>query len=209
MVAQRTINSTAAPFGARRRRNRSLPSVRRVRSPRSVLATTLLAAFVLPLAACSSSNSDSQASAKIDACKLITTDAASKVLGTTVKTKAIDTSSSGPGAASMCNYNDGTIHGGFMLIAGRFSRHLDMAKEAASEEKSAVKEWKQHAGGSPTVTDIKGLGEAAYLFKARSTTELHVLSHGASLVFVRTVDASPKVVKQTEALARLALANLQ
>lgn len=209
MAARWSMNSSAAASGATRRRKRTLPSVRRVRSPCSVLAATLLAAFVLPLAACSTSSSDSQASAKIDACKVISPDAASKILGATIRTKTIDTSSAGPGAASMCNYNDGTIHGGFMLIAGRFSRNLDMAKEAASEEKSAVKEWKQHAGGSPTVTDIKGLGEAAYLFKAPSTTELHVFSHGTSLVLVRTVDASPTVVKQTEALARLALANLK
>jgi hypothetical protein len=155
------------------------------------------------LSACSS------AAAKPDACKLIDPAAAGKILGATITTKPIQIGSADDKATSMCSYQDGTVGGGFMLLAAEL-HPKNLADEVASEEKSVT----QDSGPpglnlpKPEVRDISGLGDAAFLVSSAQSLELHVFAHGAKVVIVRNVKPTPDLVDQTEKLARLALAKL-
>ena len=62
--------------------------------------------------------------AGLGACKLISADQASKILGRKISAHAMDTSASGRNAGSMCRYAGKGIGSGFMLIAG----HVDMVR---------------------------------------------------------------------------------
>lgn len=143
---------------------------------------------------------------KIDACKLISAAAAAKVLGTAVTVKPIDTSAAGPDAASMCSYQTGHVAGGFSLLAGRVA-YKDAAAEVAHRKKEAVSDVPPGIP-TPTFTDVKGLGEAAYLAKTSSSLELHVLQHGAVIVITVVRKPDDATTKECERLARVALAHL-
>ncbi len=146
-------------------------------------------------------------SGKIDACKLVSATAAGRVLGTRVTVKAVDTSAAGSGAASICNYNTGSLHGGFMLLAGRI-HYTDAAAEVAYQKQTATLDVPPGMA-KPSFADVKGLGEAAYLLKARGSFQLHVLAHGTAIVISMLHDASPKALVQSKRLARIALGNLK
>ncbi len=146
-------------------------------------------------------------SGRIDACTLVSATAAGRILGTRVTVKAVDTSAAGPGAASICDYDTGSLHGGFMLIAGRI-HYTNAAAEVAYQKKTAAGDVPPGMA-KPTFTDVKGLGEAAYLLKAAGSFQLHVLAHGAGVVISMLQDASPKTLAQSKKLARIALGNLK
>ena len=146
---------------------------------------------------------------KIDACTLVSATAAGRILGTRVTVKAVDTSAAGPDAASMCDYETGRIHGGFMLIAGRI-HYTNAAAEVAYQKKTATNDVPPPGiDYKPTFVDVKGLGEAAYLLKVHGSFQLHVLNHGTAVIIAMLQNASPKLLAQSEQLARIALGNLK
>ncbi len=147
------------------------------------------------------------AGTNIDACQLISVAQASRILGTTITVHAMDTSAAGPGAGSMCRFGGSGIGDGFMLIAGRV-HYTNAAAEVARREKEALSDTPPGIP-TPSFTDIKGLGDAAYLAKTSAYFQLHVLAHGAAIVINRNVTASAKSVEQTEQLARVALKRLK
>ena len=167
-------------------------------------------------AACSSNNSNTASTAtgstaggsgKIDACKLVSADQASRILGTKITVRAIDTSEAGPDAGSMCNYSGGGIGSGFMLIAAHIG-YSDAAAEVASQQK----EESSHLPPGiphPTFSTVEGLGDAAYLYKTAGSFQLHVLAHGDAIVINRNAAATAKEVDQTKQIARIALSNLK
>jgi hypothetical protein len=168
---------------------------------------TLTGAITLGLTLSFIATASYASSGKIDACKLVSVAAAGKILDTKVTTvKPVDTSAAEPDAASICNYETGRIHGGFILIAGRI-RYTDAAAEVAYQEKTASSDVPPGMDYQPTFADIKGLGEAAYIVKARGSFQLHVLAHGTEIVI--GMDVSPKTVAQSKQLARIALGNLK
>jgi len=147
------------------------------------------------------------ASANIDACQLISAAQASRILGTTITVHAMDTSAAGPGAGSMCRFGGSGIGGGFMLIAARV-HYTNAATEVTRREKDALSDTPPGLP-TPRFTDIKGLGDAAYLAKTSAYFQLHVLAHGAVIVINRNVTASAKSVEQAKQLARVALKRLK
>jgi len=94
-----------------------------------------------------------------------------------------------------------------MLIAARV-RYSDAATEVARREKEALSDTPPGIP-TPRFTNIKGLGDAAYLAKTSAYFQLHVLAHGSVIVINRNVTASAKSVEQTEQLARVALTRLK
>ncbi len=149
----------------------------------------------------------SAGSSKIEACKLVSATAAGRILGTRVTVKAVDTAVAGSDVATICNYNTGSVHGGFMLIAGRI-HYTDAAAEVAYQEKTATTDIPPGTGKLTfSFTAVKGLGEAAYLAKMRGSFQLHVLAHGMAIVIA--MDASPKAVARSKQLARIALGNIK
>lgn len=147
------------------------------------------------------------AGTNIDACQLIGVAQASKILGTKITVHAMDTSAAGPGAGAMCRYGGSGIGGGFMLIAGRV-HYTNAATEVARREKEALSDTPPGIP-TPSFTNIKGLGDAAYLAKTSAYFQLHVLAHGTVIVINRNVAASAKSVEQSKQLARVALTRLK
>jgi hypothetical protein len=147
------------------------------------------------------------AGANIDACQLIGAAQASRILGTTITVHAMDTSAAGSGAGSMCRFGDSGIGGGFMLIAARV-HYTNATTEVARREKEARSDTPPGIP-TPSFTDIKGLGDAAYLAKTSAYFQLHVLAHGTVIVINRNIAASAKSVEQAEQLARIALTRLK
>ena len=164
------------------------------------LSTAVGLTLVLAVTACFASGS------KIDACKLVSATEASRVFGTRVTVKAVDTSAAGSGAASICNYNTGSLHGGFMLLAGRI-HYTDAAAEVAYQKQAATLDIPPGMA-KPSFTDVNGLGEAAYLLKTQGSFQLHVLAHGTAIVISMIHDANAKSVSQARALAAIALQHL-
>ena len=133
--------------------------------------------------------------------------AAGRILGTKVTVKPVDTSAAGPDAASICDYETGTLHGGFMLLAGRI-HYTDAAAEVAYQKKTAAGDVPPGMA-KPTFTDVKGLGEAAYLLKAAGSFQLHVIAHGTAIVIGMLQNATPTAVTQSKQLARIAYSHLK
>jgi hypothetical protein len=146
-------------------------------------------------------------SGRIDACKLVSATAAGRILGARVTVKPIHPVGAGPDAASMCDYDTGSLRGGFMLIAGRI-QYTDAAAEVAYQEKMATGDVPPGMD-QPTFADVKSLGEAAYLLKAGGYFQLHVLAHGTAIVISMLRDTRPKALAQSKKLARIALGNLK
>ena len=87
-------------------------------------------------------------------------------------------------------------------------KHANAATEVARREKEALSDTPPGIP-MPSFTNIKGLGDAAYLAKTSAYFQLHVLAHGAVIVINRNVTASAKSVEQAEQLARVALKRLK
>lgn len=167
----------------------------------SLTTTLLFAVFSISLTGiCQASNG------KIDACKLISAAQASKILGSKIKARAMDTSAAGPNAASMCSYSSMHINDGVMLIAGHI-KYSNAAREVKAQQKIAASHIPPGIP-KPSFTSVKGIGEAAYLYKTPGAFQLHVLAHGYSIVINRNVAANNKVINQAKQLARLALKRL-
>ncbi len=161
-----------------------------------IIATVITAAFTYHC----------QAAGRIDACKLISSTQASSILGTRITAKAIHSAAAGPDAGSMCNYSNGSAHGGFMLIVGHV-RYSNAWKEVARQEKVSLSSTPRFLP-KPHFSRVTGLGDAAYLSKTSSYFQLHVLSHGNAIVINRNMKADSGAVGQAKKLARLALRNL-
>ena len=145
--------------------------------------------------------------AGLDACKLISADQASTILGSKITAHSMDTSAAGPNAGSMCRYAGKGSGSGFMLIVAHL-KYTDAAKEVASRQREALSD---NPPGLPTprFTAVKGLGDAAYLATTSAYLQLHVLTHGNVIVINRNTAASTSAVQQTKKLARAALARLK
>ncbi len=134
--------------------------------------------------------------------------AAGRILGARVTVKAVNPSDTQPGDASICDYDTGSLHGGFMLFAGRI-HYTDVAAEVAYQKKTAAGDVPPPGVDyKPTFSDVKGLGEAAYLLKVHGSFQLHMLAHGTAVV-ISMMGASPKALAQSKKLARIALGNLK
>jgi len=164
----------------------------------------VLAVAVLSMALTSISQA---ASGKIDACKLISASQASNILGTKVKARPIDTSAAGPGAGSMCNYSGKHMSDGFMLIAAHV-KYTNAASEVKAQQKTAASSIPPGIP-KPSFANVKGIGDAAFLYKTPGTFQLHVLDHGTSIVINRNVTASTKTVDQAKQIAVAVLAHLK
>ncbi len=139
-------------------------------------------------------------SGRINACKLVSAAAAGRILGTRVTVKPINTSAAEPDAASICDYDTGSLHGGVMLIAGRI-HYTNAAAEVAYEKKTAANDVPPlGVDYQPTFVDVRGLGEAAYLLKVQGSFQLHVLAHGAGVVISMLQDANSKTLAQSKSL---------
>lgn len=145
--------------------------------------------------------------AQPDACKLIAPAQASHILGAAVTVKKVDTHLAGPDAASMCRYTTGHLHGSFMLLAAHL-RPPDLAREVASEKKQIHDESMKMLKIAPKISDVSGLGDAAFLVDSGGFMQLHVFAHGDKIVINRNARATKKVVAETEQLARAALGGL-
>jgi hypothetical protein len=143
-----------------------------------------------------------------DACSLIDAAQASKILSIPITVHPVDTSAAGPGAASMCRYSSGHIMGGFMVLAAHLAAP-NLAREVASEKQRISSDTNPIMKTAPKITDVAGLGDAAFLVDAGSFLQLHVFAHGNKLVVNRTARATKEVIDQTEQLARVALGRLQ
>ncbi len=146
--------------------------------------------------------------APIDACKLVDLPAARKVLGTTLSTKPVNVSASGTDT-SMCNYTDGTMHGGFMLLAAPLKVD-NLADEVASQEKSIAEDSAPPGVKmpKPTISNVSGLGDAAFLVTIGDSLQIHAFAKNAVIVVSRNVKATPKEIAKSEKVARLAMTNL-
>lgn len=145
--------------------------------------------------------------ANIDACQLISTDQASKILGTPITIHPVDTSAAGEDAGSMCRYAGKRMGSGFMLIAAHV-RYADAADEVARQQKTARADLPP-GFPKPSFVNVQGLGEAAYLSIAAGYFQLHVLSGGDSIVISRNVAADTKSVAQAKQIARAILERLK
>lgn len=145
--------------------------------------------------------------AQPDACALIAPAQASHILGTAVTAHKVDTHLAGPGAASMCNYSTGHMNSGFMLLAAHL-KVPDLAHEVASEKKRIHDESVKMLKIAPKISDVGGLGDAAFLVDSGGFLQLHVFAHGDKIVINRNARATKKVVAETEQLARAALGGL-
>ena len=143
------------------------------------------------------------AGTNIDACQLISAARASKILGTKITPHAVNTSAAG----AMCRFAGSGIGDGFMLIAAHV-HYSNAATEVARREKEALSDTPPGIP-VPSFSNIKGLGDAAYLAKTSAYFQLHVLAHGSVIVINRNVAASTKSVEQAKQLARVALTQLK
>lgn len=143
-----------------------------------------------------------------DACMLIDPAQAGRILGHPITVHPVDTKLASSGAASMCNYSSGHMRGGFMLLAAHLSV-TDLAREMASEKKEIRDESIKALNITPKISDVSGLGAAAFLVDSGGFLQLHIFAHGNKLVLNRNAKATPKVVNETEQLARAALARLK
>jgi len=146
------------------------------------------------------------AGGKIDACRLITATQASKILGVKISIKKMNTSAAGPGAASMCSYQGGGVHDGFMLLAGSV-KYSNAKQEIKRRQKEAVTDTPSFIP-KPHFKSVDGLGDGAYLADMSGTFQLHVLSHGMVIVINRNTKLNDKTIAQAKQLAKEALGSL-
>jgi hypothetical protein len=146
--------------------------------------------------------------AQPDACALIAPAQAGRILGTPVTAHMMDTSLAGPDAASMCRYAAKGGRGSFMLLAARL-KVPNLAQEIASEKKQIRDESVKMMKITPKITDISGLGDAAFLVDSGGYMQLHVFANGNKIVVNRNAQATDKVINEIKQLARSALARLK
>lgn len=99
-------------------------------------------------------------------------------------------------STALCDYSTGHMGSGFMLKIHAIP-YKDAAAELASQKKSNAADWPSSMG-KLSFTDVKGLGEAATVFKAERLTELEVLAHGSSIVITMHRRPDNKAVAQAE-----------
>jgi hypothetical protein len=172
-------------------------------TPFPVLAGTL-AAF---LSGCSAA-SDPAIETR-DACTLVDAAAAAAILGEPVTTNAVTPASAANNNVSLCNYETGTLHHGFMVTVG--PHHLaSIANDAAGRMQDNAK---SAADAFPdlkvTLSDIPGLGDAAYLLTTDAYIQVYVFSSAYQVLINRTIAPTPDAVDDTEKIAALALAGLK
>ena len=143
-----------------------------------------------------------------DACKLVDPAAAGKILGTTLTAKRIDTHLAGKNAASLCNYSSGRIKTSFLLIAAPL-KAPNLAAEIARQKKSILGEKLPAGIPKPTISDVSGVGDGAFLVTMGPSLQLHAFAHGVSLVVSRNVTPSTDARDQTKQIAQLAIAGLK
>lgn len=159
--------------------------------------STLFLTSVLALAL-----NDAYAASLPDACALIPTAAAGKILGSRMTVKPIKTYGA---PVSHCMYS-AAQGGGFSLLIGRV-QYKDAAAELARQEKTAAASWPPGMG-KPAFTDVKGLGAAATLLKGQGFFQLHVLAHGFSIVVNMNHPATAASTAQARHIADIALQHL-
>jgi hypothetical protein len=169
-------------------------------SPRKISLAVALLCLVI-------TNITVAGSGDIDACKLISASQASHILGGEIKAHQMDTSAAGPEAGSMCNYSGKHISDGFMLIAAHI-QYSNAASEIKAQQKAAASNIPPGIP-KPSFSNVKGIGEAAYLYITPGTFQLHVLDHGISIVINRNVAVNSKTVEQAKQLARVAIEQLK
>jgi hypothetical protein len=146
--------------------------------------------------------------AQPDACTLIAPARASHILGAAITVHKVDTSIAGPNAASMCRYASGHMGSSFMLLAAHL-KVPNLAHEIASEKKRIRDESVKMIKITPKISDVNGLGDAAFLVDSGGFLQLHVFAHGNKIVVNRTTRATKKVIAETKELARAALDGLK
>lgn len=163
----------------------------------------LFSLLVFASAACSHGSAG-----PIDACSLISAQRAGAILGTQVTTRHVGPHPTRASDGSECVYSNGTVGGGFMLIAARpgfADAHAEAQKQMATARKD------QPPPGIPgiTVHPVNGPGQAAWLGTSSVSTQLHVLDHGVSLVVAINRPDSPAVRARAKTLAKAALKHLE
>ena len=143
---------------------------------------------------------------KLDACKLLSATDVSGLLGSKITSRPVKTSAGGPHAGTMCSFTDGHLNGTFMLLVGRL-QYSDAAKEVAWQKHMALHNTPPGLN-KPTFDNISGLGDAAYLSKTGSYFQVHVLSHGNSIVVNYHTRPSAKAIAEAKKIARAALDNI-
>ncbi|SME99320.1 hypothetical protein SAMN06265365_11498 [Tistlia consotensis] len=149
------------------------------------------------------------AAAALDACSLVDPAAAAKILGHPVTPKPVDSAAAG-NDASLCSYQGGGLHGGFLLIAAPL-RADDLAATVDAQKKSVLEDSAPPGVPlpKPTIVDLPDLGDAAFLVTTDDNLQLHVFAAGDKLVLDRNLAPSPAAIDQAEALARAAIKGLK
>ena len=145
--------------------------------------------------------------AQSDTCALIPAAQASQILGAAVTEKNVNTHLARPGAAGMCNYSTGPMHGGFILLVVRL-RVMNLAREVTSEKKQ-IRNTMNMLNITPKISDVSGLGNAAFLADCGGFMQLNVITNGAKIEIDRNARATKKVIAETEQLVRTALGRLR
>lgn len=157
------------------------------------------AMLVLVCTACSHAGSG-----PIDACSLISAQRAGAILGTPVTSRHVGPQPTRAEDGSECVYSDGSVAGGFMLIAAR-PGFTDAHAQAQSQMAVARKDQPPPGVPGISVHPAAGPGQAAWLGTSSVSTQLHVLDHGVSLVVAINRPDSPAVRARADTLAKAAL----
>lgn len=148
------------------------------------------------------------ATSRVDACKLIDPLKAGSILGEKVEPKPVGPTSRGGGNTSMCNYANGSMQGGFMLLVGALDAGANIDVEVKQEKARIIAESRKNLGFAPTIENIGGIGKAAYLVEIMGSVQLHVLTGREAIVISRNQSASPELARKLGLLAKAALSGL-
>lgn len=162
----------------------------------------LVAMLALSAAACSHPGGG-----PIDACTLLGARQAGAILGTHVTARHVGPKPTRPSDGSECVYSDGTMGGGFMLIAAR-PGFGDAHAEAQSQMAAARRDQPPPGVPGIAVHAASGPGQAAWLGTSSVSTQLHVLDHGVSLVVALNQPDSAAARARARRLAQAALDTL-
>jgi hypothetical protein len=151
--------------------------------------------------------SEKASGSQIDACSLLSAEQAGAALGVSMTQKAVDTSTAGPDAATMCHYSSPSFSQGYMLLAS-WLKVSDLAKEVDSQKTEIRQDFQKHINVTPKIVDVSDLGDAAFLVEMDGDLQLHAFAKGAVIVVDRNVNATPENIAQVEKFARAALSHL-
>lgn len=173
---------------------------------RSFKPLFLFAAAILALAA----PIPGKAAGQPDACKLVDPASAAKLMGGSVTAKPIDTNAAGPDAASMCFYSAGNPAAGFMLLAAHL-HPANLATEIARQKREVTASSAPPGTNmaKPKITDVAGIGKAAFLVAMPGFLQVHAFASGAVIVVNQNRNATPDAISQAKAFARLAMKGLK